>query len=239
MRRWFRIAALVVSLCSAVTACAQTQVYGGGGSPGSGGAGVDTTARSAASAAQATANAALPANGCTTASGGKLNCPGSTSGGSPSAAAQAALPSGTQGFSCDETNGSGTPATGVDYARCDANTHRLVQSLNGLGEFPFSYTVATGSTKLATAQILANTCQPVTQGSVNSTAAPAVVNGDTLDWLYSGSVTSIVGFSPASTGALKVTAYITNGYVNFDVCNGTASPITPGAVVTINWRVAR
>jgi hypothetical protein len=37
---------------------------------------------------------------------------------------------------------------------------------------------------------------------------------------------------------LSITAYPTSGDVNFDVCNWSASSITPGAV-TLNWRVGR
>jgi hypothetical protein len=37
---------------------------------------------------------------------------------------------------------------------------------------------------------------------------------------------------------LTIQAYPTAGFVNWDICNPTASTITPGAV-TLNWNVTR
>ena len=54
--------------------------------------------------------------------------------GAPSSGALAALPSGAHGLACDESSTVGVPASGVDYIRCDATTHRLMQSLNGAAE---------------------------------------------------------------------------------------------------------
>jgi hypothetical protein len=58
--------------------------------------------------------------------------------GSPSSAAQAALPTGAHGFACDESATAGVPASGVDYVRCDSATHQILESVNGAAESPLS-----------------------------------------------------------------------------------------------------
>lgn len=99
-------------------------------------------------------------------------------------------------------------------------------------------TVASGSIALATSSISSAACQTVTQGSVNSAAATGVATTDVISFSANASIKAVTGYTPATTGGLTIVAYPTAGYVNFDVCNWTASAITPGAV-TINWRVSR
>jgi hypothetical protein len=98
--------------------------------------------------------------------------------------------------------------------------------------------VASGSLALATNAIAGPGCQTVTAGSVNSATATGVVTTDGIQFTPNGSIKAVTGYTPVSTGGLNITAYPTPGYVNFDVCNWTASSITPGAV-TLNWRVER
>jgi len=54
--------------------------------------------------------------------------------GSPSSAAKAALPSGANGMSEDETTTAGVPASAVDYLRADATAHCLEASFNNSAE---------------------------------------------------------------------------------------------------------
>ena len=98
--------------------------------------------------------------------------------------------------------------------------------------------VASGTLTLATSAIASGACQAVTAGSINSAAAAGVLTTDTVSFTPNGSIKAVTGYTPGTTGGLAVTAYPTSGYVNFDVCNWSASSITPGAV-TLNWKVTR
>ena len=106
------------------------------------------------------------------------------------------------------------------------------------GSATLTQTIQSGSLSLATSSIAGPGCQAVTAGSVNSAAATGVVVGDRISWNSSGSLTSTTGFVPSTNGGLTIEAYASAGYVNFDVCNWSASPITPGSV-TIEWGVTR
>lgn len=99
-------------------------------------------------------------------------------------------------------------------------------------------TVASGALALATSSISSGTCQAVTAGSVNSVAAAGVLTSDVISFTPNGSIKAVTGYAPGTNGGLTITAYPTAGDVNFDVCNWTASSVTPGAV-TLNWRVER
>jgi hypothetical protein len=99
-------------------------------------------------------------------------------------------------------------------------------------------TVASGSLALATSQISSPGCQAVSAGSVNSASAPGVLTTDVIEASFNGDPTGVTGYVPATTGMLTIIPYPTAGYVNFNVCNNTSSPITPGAI-TLNWRVTR
>jgi hypothetical protein len=99
-------------------------------------------------------------------------------------------------------------------------------------------TIASGALALATSAISSQTCQTITTNSVNSAAAAGVLTTDIIEFTPNGSIKAITGYAPLTTGGLTIAAYPTAGYVNFDVCNWSASAITPGAV-TINWRVVR
>jgi hypothetical protein len=105
------------------------------------------------------------------------------------------------------------------------------------GQTP-TQTVASGALALATSAISSQACQTVTQGSVNSAAATGVATTDVIAFTPNASIKAVTGYAPLTTGGLTIVAYPTSGYVNFDVCNWSASPITPGAV-TLNWRVTR
>jgi hypothetical protein len=98
--------------------------------------------------------------------------------------------------------------------------------------------ITSGALALATNSIASGACQTVTQGSVNSAAATGVATTDIIIFTPNASIKAVTGYAPSTNGGLTITAYPTAGYVNFDVCNGTASAITPGAV-TLNWRVLR
>jgi hypothetical protein len=56
--------------------------------------------------------------------------------GAATTAAKAALPTGSHGFSCDESSTNGVPASNVDYLRCDSVSHTIVASENDGTETP-------------------------------------------------------------------------------------------------------
>ena len=93
-----------------------------------------------------------------------------------------------------------------------------------------------GTTALATSSIASGACQTVTAGSVNSSAATGATTSSKIIWTPAISLQTVSGYKVSTSGALSIDAYPTAGYVNFNVCNGTASSITPGAL-TVNWEL--
>jgi hypothetical protein len=106
------------------------------------------------------------------------------------------------------------------------------------GGWPVAVTVAKGSLALTTAPILSGSCQAVTAGTVNSAKAVGVVSTDVIAFNPDKSIHAVAGYGPGAREGLSITAYPTAGYVNFDVCNGSGSVVTPGAL-TLNWSVSR
>lgn len=96
-----------------------------------------------------------------------------------------------------------------------------------------STTVASGTSALGTSSISSAGC-----ATVVTTTASGVAATDSITWTPNASIKAVTGYAPVTTGGLSIAAYPTSGNVNFDVCNWSASPITPGAV-TLNWRVIR
>lgn len=94
-------------------------------------------------------------------------------------------------------------------------------------------TIASGTSALGTSAISANTC-----ASVVTTSATGTASTDVITWTPNASLSAVTGYGKASTDGLIIYPYPTTNNVNFEVCNATASSITPSAV-TLNWRVAR
>lgn len=93
--------------------------------------------------------------------------------------------------------------------------------------------IASGTSALGTSSISANSC-----ATVVTTAATGTATTDSIVWTPNADISAVTGYGAASTDGLKVYPYPTANNVNFKVCNGSGSSITPGAV-TLNWRVAR
>jgi hypothetical protein len=104
------------------------------------------------------------------------------------------------------------------------------------GTTPSSSGAVRGTTALATSSISSGACQTVTAGSVNSSAATGATTASKIIWTPATSLQTVTGYKASTSGALSIDAYPTAGYVNFNVCNGTASSITPGAL-TLNWEL--
>ena len=141
------------------------------------------------------------------------------------------------GFGCNTISGTVTDGSGTSTAGLGLLSTTTAHSYS-VSSYPMTQTVASGSLALATSAISSASCQTVTAGSVNSAAATGVATTDTIQFIPNGSIKAVTGYTPSTSGGLTITPYPTAGYVNFDVCNWSASSITPGAV-TLNWRVTR
>ena len=97
-----------------------------------------------------------------------------------------------------------------------------------------SYTVASGTATLGTGAIAANTC-----AAAVTVSATGVLTTDVISWTPNADISGVTGFAVASTDGLIIYPYPTANNVNFKVCNGTGSSITPGSAVTLNWAVRR
>lgn len=94
-------------------------------------------------------------------------------------------------------------------------------------------TIASGISALGTSSISSGAC-----ATVVTTTATGAASTDGIIWNPNGSIKAVTGYTPSTSGGLTIAGYPTSGNVNFDVCNWTASSITPGAV-TLNWRIVR
>lgn len=94
-------------------------------------------------------------------------------------------------------------------------------------------TIASGTSALGTSAIAANVC-----ATVVTTTATGTASTDAIGWSPNADISGVTGYGVASTDGLKVYPYPTTNNVNWRVCNGTGTSITPGAV-TLNWRVTR
>jgi hypothetical protein len=94
-------------------------------------------------------------------------------------------------------------------------------------------TIVSGTSALGTGAIASGTC-----ATVVTTAATGTATTDVVEWGFNTRISQVTGYSGAATGSLRIDAYPTANNVNFEVCNQTASSITPGAV-TLNWSIRR
>jgi hypothetical protein len=90
--------------------------------------------------------------------------------------------------------------------------------------------LTSGSQALGTSSISANTCASTVTISVSNLKAT-----DRLEWVPSADISGQTGYSYTSTDGLKIYSWMGTGSINFHVCNGTGSPITPGAVTLNYW----
>lgn len=125
------------------------------------------------------------------------------------------------------------PAAGVDLCYADATTHKLLCSLNNGSYFPITQTIAAGATALGTSSISSGACATV----VTATATGAL-STDAVVIIPNASIKAVTGYAPSTSGGLSIVAFPSANLISVDVCNWSASPITPGAV-TLNWAVLR
>lgn len=97
-----------------------------------------------------------------------------------------------------------------------------------------SLTIASGTATLGTALIASGAA-----ATVVTVSAPGVLSTDNVMADFSVDPTGTTGYNPSASGMLMIVKYCTADHVNFVVINDTASSITPGAAITLNWKVIR
>jgi len=121
---------------------------------------------------------------------------------------------------------------GTNYFRLTGTPSGQVSLTMPATSGTLALTVGTGTLALPTTSITNGTCTTAT----TTTGATGVLATDTVEMSSSGSIHAVTGYG--SGGVSVYPPYSGTGSINVDVCNWTASPITPGAV-TMNWRVSR
>ena len=96
-------------------------------------------------------------------------------------------------------------------------------------------TIASGTVSLGTTTVNTGVCSSAIDGGT----ATGVLTTDVVIASANADPTGVTGYTPATTGTLYVWAYPTADHVNFKLCNNTATNITPGSAVTLNWKVIR
>jgi hypothetical protein len=110
------------------------------------------------------------------------------------------------------------PASSIkDYAFPNANA-------------TIAYTVASGTKALSTSALGATTCRDETATATGALSTDAIYTS------FNASTTSATGY--AAGAGMGVRWFVSADTVTFQVCNNSASPITPDAV-SINWRLGR
>ena len=156
---------------------------------------------------------------------------------------------------CLPTSGGGTVSSGTaNQLAYYASTGTTVSGTNALPSGATATTQSPGdnSTKVATTAyvstaigtvisnatitvgttaIAANTC--VAQTAVTMTG---LLTTSTITISPASDISAVTGWSPASTGQLYFTEWPTANTLNYYVCNGTSTSITPGASTT--WNVS-
>jgi hypothetical protein len=94
-------------------------------------------------------------------------------------------------------------------------------------------TIASGTIALAVAAIPSGQCATPQTATATGTASTDVIIAT-----FNTDVSVLTGYTPVTTGTLRVDVWPTTNTLNLKVCNGTAASITPQAV-SLNWRVVR
>ncbi len=119
------------------------------------------------------------------------------------------------------------------WTALQVDVHGNLLTSGGGGGGGTTNTIASGTATLGTSSISSAAC-----ATVVTVSASGVEATDAIIWTPNASIKAVTGYTPSTSGGLSIAAYPTSGDVNFDVCNWSGSPITPGAV-TLNWRVVR
>jgi len=118
-----------------------------------------------------------------------------------------------------------TPASGGLYV---GNSTAVSPSIGPNGVFSpnVELLVASGTASMPTGSITAGGCSTV------AVSASGVTPSDKIIWSPAVQRSAVSGYGPS--GGLHIDEWPTSNHVNFEVCNNTSTPITPGPL-TINW----
>lgn len=109
--------------------------------------------------------------------------------------------------------------------------------LNGQLASYYSANIASGTVDLGTGSIASGACS-----SVISSANASILSTDVIEWTPNANMldptNGINGYKISVNGSLVIQNFVSTGYVNFQVCNGTNASINRDSV-TINWKVKR
>lgn len=103
--------------------------------------------------------------------------------------------------------------------------------------------IAAGTVTLDTVSSLisSGSCLAASGSTVTTTSGNIanVATTDTIIATPNADPTLVSGYAPSASGSLYVQDFPTSGGVSFRVCNNTSAGITPGSVLTMNWKVVR
>ena len=133
-----------------------------------------------------------------------------------------AIGSGGGGVSINSTIGGTAFGSGVATA--------LGVASSAAGGLPII--IAKGTAAMGTSAIASGAC-----ATVVTAAATGVATTDVIDAAFNADPTGTTGYT--APNMLTIVPYPTANNVNFKVCNNTAVSLTPGAVITLNWKVVR
>jgi hypothetical protein len=85
--------------------------------------------------------------------------------------------------------------------------------------------LASGSQALGTSAIASGTCATTIQVAITG-----ATTSDTANVTYMTDPNTVTGYKASASGKLDTTGFMTAGELNIEVCNGTASSITPSAM---------
>jgi hypothetical protein len=85
--------------------------------------------------------------------------------------------------------------------------------------------LASGSQALGTVAISSGTCATTIQVAITG-----ATTADTANVTYTTDPNTVTGYKASASGKLDTTGFMTAGELNIEVCNGTASSITPSAM---------
>jgi hypothetical protein len=133
-----------------------------------------------------------------------------------------------------------TPVSGTTFLYTDSSTGAYRESISGATGYRIPQVIATGTTASSGSGSLNNL------GAISSTAcatltisASGVVVTDVIPFTPNASLKAVVGFTPATTGGITLTAYPTSGNINIDACNWSTGSLTIGTGAALNWMVIR
>ncbi len=172
----------------------------------------------------------------------------SVASGSPTTAAQSALPTGSHGFACDESATAGVPASNVDYLRCDSASHKILESLNDGSELslltstgastlmvlPFAASPTSGTSALTAANVinLGTVFSVPPQGLTISHIAVSLSTQDaTGGHLYDLCIYSISGTTGTLAAHIGATAF-SSQYANSFAITGAPVTLPAGNYIT-------